>query len=175
MYAKAILLWVIISVYPLFVSGNEISALCFPPHDTHCMPDYLNYIQNSEESIFMAVYAFASLDIANALKVNTHSAKYIIIDKYTAQSIWGKRVLNILRQCEKITVYEMSKSDALMHSKFTVVDRIFTQTGSINYSNNGFNHNYENMIFIDSEDVAQQYIDNFKSIVNDGATIIIKN
>lgn len=153
---------------------GDIAEVCFTTYDDHCQDIISKYIENSEQMIHVAAYAFGSKDIARALQKKSDVWKYIVLDKYTVESWWGQIVLGILKQSKKIMVYESVKPDALMHNKFMVFDGQQVQTGSINYSDAGFHKNFENMIVLNSEELASRYVEYFDYILNT-SKLLFKN
>jgi len=56
------------------------------------------------------------------------------------------------------------KGGGSMHNKFCVIDEKKVLTGSFNYSKNADEKNDENLIFIVSESLAQEYLNEFNEI-----------
>lgn len=57
-------------------------------------------------------------------------------------------------------------SSALMHNKFCIFDSKIVLTGSMNPTNNGNYKNNNNIIFIESKSLAQNYLDEFYELKN---------
>ena len=49
----------------------------------------------------------------------------------------------------------------IMHNKFSVIDDNFVATGSFNYSANADTRNEENLVFIQSAEIANQFEKDF--------------
>jgi len=60
------------------------------------------------------------------------------------------------------------RSDAIMHDKFVVIDRSQVWTGSMNFTVNGAYHNDNNLIWIDSPQLARAYLAEFEEMFMDG-------
>lgn len=159
---------------PNAISGN-ISEVCFPVYDKHCQDVILKYIENTEKMIHIAAYALSSKDIAYALQKKSDVWKYIVVDKFTSENWWGQNILGILKQSQKIIVYENVKPEVLMHNKFMVFDGKYVQTGSVNYSDAGFNKNFENIIILNSDELASRYVEYFDYILNTSKILFKKN
>lgn len=149
------------------VPTAKVLDMCFVPYDDNCQDVIIKYINNTKTMIHLAIYTFGAPDIAKALKGRDNVWKYIVIDKYTADTSWGQFILDILKEAKKIKVYEcITRGGALMHNKFMVFDGKILQTGSVNYSGKGLNHNYENLIVLESDQVTSQYVEYFDYILN---------
>lgn len=66
-----------------------------------------------------------------------------------------------------LTVNEDDRS-ALMHNKFIVIDGRYTWLGSLNYTTNGIYCNNNNLVRIDSPEIAANYITEMDEMINDG-------
>ena len=53
-----------------------------------------------------------------------------------------------------------------MHHKFFIIDNRWVITGSMNPTSAGVNYNDENILIIDSVDIAKLYIDEFKNLIS---------
>jgi len=53
-----------------------------------------------------------------------------------------------------------------MHNKYAVIDDNIIITGSFNWSDHAIKSNYENLIIIESEELANKYNENFNMLWN---------
>jgi len=59
------------------------------------------------------------------------------------------------------------KHAGFMHNKFAVIDRNIVITGSYNWSNNATNINDENMVVIRSEDLSNDFNQEFEELLQE--------
>ena len=67
-----------------------------------------------------------------------------------------------------VTLVEKEVEQATMHHKFTVIDGERVLAGSANLSSTALNKSDEDLIFVESADLAQRYLDEFEEIKADG-------
>jgi phosphatidylserine/phosphatidylglycerophosphate/cardiolipin synthase-like enzyme len=138
---------------------------CFSPHGK-CSAHILREIDLAKQELFVAVYAFTSADLANALvqakrrgvtvqvvvdlefdRTNENS-KAGFLD---AQKIPVRRVSGI-----RLTIQD--KEPGLMHQKFAVIDRRLVFTGSYNWTHSAESRNDENLLmFRNAGPLAEEY------------------
>jgi len=93
--------------------------------------------------------AFYDLTNQKIIKSINDKKKEILIDEDNFEG-FGKKI----------------KSEGLMHNKFCVLDEKIVITGSYNPTQNNFNQN--NIIIIESETLAKNYLEEFEEIKNGG-------
>ena len=60
----------------------------------------------------------------------------------------------------------MSGKYAKMHNKFTVIDGKRVLTGSYNYTTSASTWSYENLVLLDSAEIADAFAAEFKKIIS---------
>jgi len=66
--------------------------------------------------------------------------------------------------CDELSaVYD--KNPKLMHNKFLVIDGYVVVTGSLNFTENGFRKNNNNIVVFYSNELAQEYMDEFSELL----------
>jgi len=122
----------------------------------------LSELVKAEKSIHIAMYCFTlkplAKDLAEAKRRNVEVK--VLLDegqKYSKSSCWDVLV-------EEGIKVKFHKSPGLMHNKFCVNDEKITLTGSYNWTENANKINEENLVAIDSEEVAKQYEKEFQNL-----------
>lgn len=154
------------------VLGKPMNEVCFVPamksSDEKCLPRIIDVISKTQSSLYIGIYAFGSKEIAQTIVQLPSNVKVqIVFDKYTVNSKWGKVVISILQARKGIELFKANtKGNSLFHNKFMIFDENVVQTGSINYSDNGFFRNYENMLMISDDSIVSKYIEYFEYVRN---------
>lgn len=130
---------------------------------TESMERLLHYLNSPRHSLDICMYVFTNLDIANAvLKLHYRGVKVrMIIDADMAFSS-GSNVRKLEKQ--GIPVRWM-KSTNLMHHKFCLFDASTDSTsatpvvmmGSLNWTNQALNGNWEDVILTSQEGIVRQF------------------
>jgi phosphatidylserine/phosphatidylglycerophosphate/cardiolipin synthase-like enzyme len=161
---RAVLLAFAISA-PLVFSA-ETSARVDVAFEADCETMVLDTIARARKDIHVAIYNFTRREIARALvdKVKRGVKVQVKIDAHQAKSTYTKRVLDILDAggvpYERISMPPY----AHMHHKFIVVDRRFVVSGSYNFTTTATDTNWENVLFVDSSELAQRFLHEFEAV-----------
>jgi phosphatidylserine/phosphatidylglycerophosphate/cardiolipin synthase-like enzyme len=138
---------------------------CFSPQ-SKCSSHILREIDRGKKEILVAVYAFTSDDLADALvlaKRRGITVQVIIDREFDAANEKSK---GKLLESQKIPVRRLSglrgkaaeKDAGLMHQKFAVIDRTLVFTGSYNWTHSADRFNHENLLlFRDAGPLAEEY------------------
>jgi phosphatidylserine/phosphatidylglycerophosphate/cardiolipin synthase-like enzyme len=138
---------------------------CFSPQ-SKCSSHILREIDRAKKEILVAVYAFTSDDLADALvlaKRRGITVQVIIDREFDAANEKSK---GKLLESQKIPVRRLSglrgkaaeKDAGLMHQKFAVIDRTLVFTGSYNWTHSADRFNHENLLlFRDAGPLAEEY------------------
>ncbi len=59
-----------------------------------------------------------------------------------------------------------------MHDKFAVVDEAVVMTGSFNWTTQAVRNNQENILFIENEELARKYLQEFNKLWTDFGNVI---
>lgn len=135
-----------------------------------CEPLVLEGIAKARESIYVAAYAFTRAAIARAL-IDAHRrgvSVAIKMDERQSHTPQAKRVLAWIRE-EGIPlqfIYVTGEYSA-MHNKFMVIDARWVLAGSFNFTTTAQVSNWENLLFLDSDEIASQYRAAWEGIVSD--------
>ncbi len=134
-----------------------------------CIKSLLQDLKNAKEKICIASYWVTHEDIIIALKIarKRNVLVEIIFDKSTP----GSSILQQEFQNNGIKFTESEIDSALMHHKFIIVDNTITWLGSANLTWTAFSQNYENMVRIESSEIAWQYYKDFKNLTKEFANV----
>jgi len=134
-----------------------------------CETVIVQALAEAEHSIRMAAYAFTRTRIARALvearrrgvdiriKMDAEQARYPL----AAQTIDWLR-----RQDIPLTLITMTGDYAAMHNKFIVIDGRTVLTGSFNYTTTAALANWENLVRIDSPEIAASFLSYWEVIAS---------
>lgn len=165
----------VILSYPLWVLwfgliansavADMVVQACFSPQGK-CAAHLLREIGSAKKELLVAVYAFTSDDLANALiqAKKRGVAVQVVIDKefdLTNQNSKGRYfdAQKIpLRRISGIKPRAGEKDAGLMHQKFAVIDRNVVLAGSYNWTYAAESLNDENLlVFRDAGPLAEEY------------------
>ena len=102
-------------------------------------------------------------DIIMELKIARK--RNVLVEIIFDNSTPGAAILQQEFQSSGIKFTQSEVDSALMHHKFIIVDNKITWVGSANLTWTAFSQNYENMIRIESAEIARRYFVDFKSLV----------
>jgi phosphatidylserine/phosphatidylglycerophosphate/cardiolipin synthase-like enzyme len=162
--ALATLLVCVIAL-PASVTAEMVVQACFSPH-SKCSAHILREIDNARTEILVAVYAFTSDELANALvqaKKRGVTVQVIVDRDFDAANDNSKRktleTQNIpVRRASGIKPAKADRESGLMHQKFAVIDRRLVFSGSYNWTNSADKFNHENLLlFRDASSLAEEY------------------
>lgn len=117
----------------------------------------INAIRSSEESFYGAFYDISSLKIAHELI--DAKKRNVDVKIVTEKDNYSGEAVNSLIEADIQLVKD--NSHGLMHNKFAVIDKKFLFTGSYNTTDNGSSKNNNNAILIESDKLAEIYLDEF--------------
>lgn len=130
----------------------------------------LEAIGKSRESIYVAAYAFTRPRIAAALvRARRRGVRIEVkMDVNQAEYAGAQRLLDYLRREDiPVTLIHTAGDYSAMHNKFMVFDLRWVVTGSYNFTTTAQVSNWENLLWLDSPDMAEQYKQAWDAIVSD--------
>ncbi|HEY3153466.1 MAG TPA: phospholipase D family protein [Candidatus Binatia bacterium] len=154
------------------VHADMVVQACFSPQGK-CSAHILREIELAKKELLVAVYAFTSDDLSNALvqAKKRGVAVQVVVDRefdLANQNSKGK-----FFEAQKIPVRRVSgtkpktpeKDAGLMHQKFAVIDSRIVFTGSYNWTYSADSLNDENLLlFRDAGPLAEEYRKAFFSL-----------
>jgi len=164
--------FILTAIVCLFYSIPALSTdvkVFFSPNGG-CLDAVVYEIDNAKKFIDVAMYAFTSRPIAQALvRAHKRGVKIrIILDKKFARgSKYSKhRYLKKkgIKNIKLISPPSRKGRTGLMHHKFAVIDGKVLLTGSFNWTASAEKLNYENLLVFHSKEVANIYEKEFNKI-----------
>ena len=147
---------------------TQIDALC--AFNEECEAVVLQAIEKSRESIWVAAYAFTRARIAAAL-VDAHRRGVRVevkMDSNQAEFPGAQKLIEGLRSAGiPVALIHTAGEYSAMHNKFMVFDLRWVVAGSYNFTTVAQVSNWENLIWMDSPDMAEQYKQAWDAIVSD--------
>jgi len=133
------------------------ATVCFTP-GKHCQSQLIDAIGKAKKSIVVQAYSFTDKDVASALvKVSQRGVEVkAILDKSNAKD--GRPAKAILM--ENGIPVRFDYPSGIAHNKVMVIDDLVV-TGSYNFSAAAYKNNAENILFIASPELANQYRENW--------------
>jgi len=124
-----------------------------------CAEKLIQKINSADKNIFIAIYSFTHDGISDALIEAKKRGVEVMVVFDSDQSANASSDDEKLFEA-KIKVARRNGS-GYMHNKYTIIDGNFVATGSFNYSQNADTKNDENLIFIESSEIAAKYKSDF--------------
>ena len=147
---------------------TQIDALC--AFNEECEGVVLEGVAKSRESIWVAAYAFTRTRIAAAL-IAAHRRGVRVevkMDANQAEFAGAQKLIESLRSAGiPVTLIHTAGEYSAMHNKFMVFDMRWVVAGSYNFTTVAQVSNWENLIWADSPDMAEQYKQAWDAIVSD--------
>lgn len=157
---RFILLVVLISFQLLSATTGNIKVY-FSPED-HCDKQLINLINMAKQEINIAIYSLTKDDIAQAI-VSANNRGVIIKVIVDYQQASGRNSKDEYLLSKKIQLIR-DKHSGFMHNKFAVIDRKTVITGSYNWTNNATKINDENMVVVESPELAKAFNEEFEEL-----------
>ena len=147
-------------VLPLSLITPELQAenadvkIMFSPAD-ECGGVILKMISSAQKSIELAIYHLTSRSLAKALVMASKNGVSVRVyaDGENAREYYSK--INFLKK-NGVPV-KIESGEGLMHNKFCVIDDSTVITGSYNWTTSADLKNDENLLLIDSKEIARTY------------------
>jgi phosphatidylserine/phosphatidylglycerophosphate/cardiolipin synthase-like enzyme len=139
--------------------GNEHLKVYFSPSGSPTAA-IIETLDNAKQTIHVQAYSFTSAPIAAALK-RAHDrsvAVKVILDK---SQVSEKYTSATFLKRAGIAVWIDSRH-AIAHNKVMVVDGLTVITGSFNFTKSAEKRNAENLLVINDEHLANQYLANWE-------------
>ena len=147
---------------------TQVNALC--AFNEECEGVVLQAIDKSAESIWVAAYAFTRTRIAAAL-IAAHRRGVRVevkMDVNQAEFVGAQKLIEWLRsEGIPVTLIHTAGDYSAMHNKFMVFDMKWVVAGSYNFTTTAQVSNWENLVWLESADMAEQYKQAWDAIVSD--------
>lgn len=115
---------------------DQIETL-FTPYDNG-LARYLKFLDTAKKSVFIACYGFTEPSIVDKLielKTERNVNVRIVLDRSQSGGKYQKEAIERLRAAGiEVVIGTSPKYGAIMHNKFTIIDGLWVEDGSWNYS-----------------------------------------
>jgi phosphatidylserine/phosphatidylglycerophosphate/cardiolipin synthase-like enzyme len=152
------------------IPGLATTALVECAFNEDCEPLLLRTISAATGAVRVAAYAFTRTRIAAALAAAHERGAdvRVKIDAKQAEYPSAQRVIQFLRDRGiAVTLILVQGDYSAMHNKFVVVDRRYVAAGSYNFTTTAGAANWENLLWVDSPEIAAQYEKAWEAIVSE--------
>lgn len=127
-------------------------------------------IESATSEILMAAYTIESQEVVDALiaaakKLGPGKVKLVVEEKLY-QDPDNKALYDSLKAAGVQIVSDGTKSGALMHNKFVVIDRETVLSGSTNFTASQLTKDANNTLILNDADLAQAYATEFNEMFN---------
>jgi len=97
---------------------------------------YLKFLDRAQSSVYVAIYGFTEASIGDKLIALHKDGKTVrvLADRSQAKGRYGKALILKLRQAGIEVTIGTSPRSGIMHKKFTIIDGVWVEDGSWNYS-----------------------------------------
>ena len=148
------------------LSDGTVVYVRFSPDDK--IDDLIEtLIDAADESVYMLAYSFASKDIKEKLvKADKEGLDVIVICEDSKAYTDGGGQCGPLAE-DGVKVYVDGYGENLMHEKAIILDNSVVIAGSYNYTRSADKRNDEQILVIQSEEIADQFLAEFDKILAD--------
>jgi phosphatidylserine/phosphatidylglycerophosphate/cardiolipin synthase-like enzyme len=130
---------------------------------------YLEFLDRARESVYMAGYSFTDERIADKLiELRTRRGIkeiHVLLDLEQTQGWSGSTILSLVEKMRaagiEVVIGTSEKSSEIMHHKYTVVDGIWVEDGSFNYTK-AANRQANALNFVKSKKRAALFLANWQ-------------
>jgi len=132
-----------------------------------CERKLIEEIKAARSEIRIAIFSITRRDIAAALAAAARKGVSVEI-RFDAKAVEDENMKETIAYLRKHRIscqsVQMKKEFASMHHKFLVVDRRRVATGSFNYTTAASTENRENLVVIESPQIAAAFLAEFDSL-----------
>lgn len=168
--AVAVAIVELASVGSVGLSAAEPAVYFSPTQDRAIEQAVCGAISGAKREIRVAMYSFTRRPIRQELmKAKSRGVDVaVILDRAQAGGAYSEwRDLKSAGVGVFFYAPEARLKRGVMHHKYAVIDRHLTLTGSFNWTGNGVAYNQENLLVLESDDVAARFLENWNSIPRD--------
>ena len=152
--------WFGIGTWHKFHPPTEKLNICFTP-PSGCIDLIAIEIANAQKSVYVQAYGLTSQLIIHHLKEAKARGLEVAVILDDGSLSDNDAVYQELQQ-HNIEVYA-DKMPGIAHNKVMIIDGIKTLTGSFNFTKAADTRNAENVLLIEDQDIAAQYLSNWQN------------
>jgi phosphatidylserine/phosphatidylglycerophosphate/cardiolipin synthase-like enzyme len=141
------------------VLNNTPAQIYFSPKGG-CTEAIVKEINNAKSEILIQAYSFTSVPIAKAL-INAYK-RGIKVEAILDKSQKKERYTSATFLTNASVPTFIDSQHAIAHNKVIIIDKETVITGSFNFTKAAEEKNAENILIINSKELAKKYLDNWK-------------
>ena len=149
---------------PAILISNTVVKNYFCPED-NCADKVKEELKKAQSSIYFMTFSFTHEGIANIILLK-HADSIDVRGVMEARQVSKYSKFNVLSY-QTGSVYK-DANKANMHHKVFIIDEKTVITGSMNPSAGGDSRNDENMLIIESSDIAGKFVEEFEKLYQEG-------
>lgn len=131
---------------------------CFTPQQ-NCTHAIVRVLDQAEKEILVQAYSFTSKDIADALlRAHKRGVRVRLLLDKSQRTDQHSRSPHLTHAGMDVRIDEVP---GIAHNKVMIIDEYVVITGSFNFTQAAQFRNSENVVFIESAEIAQQYKQNW--------------
>jgi cardiolipin hydrolase len=138
---------------------------CFSPAEA-CDKKLISFIQKSQRSLDVAIYAITHPDIASAIVQAHRRGVTVRMVADRSQSQGNSSKVGELRA--QGVPLKIGAAQGLMHNKFTILDGQSLELGSFNYTRSASTSHAENQLYIGDPMVVEKFRIEFEKLWAEG-------
>lgn len=148
-------------VCPICVGSDKIEV-CFTPGNP-CEDKIIKKIESAQKEILLQSFSFTSRPLAQALlRAQKRGVSIKILTDVKQSQNQYSRIQDLKKRGIRV---HFDRQPSYAHNKVMIIDDVHTVTGSYNWTYSAQHRNSENVIFIESPEVAKKYIQNFYALL----------
>jgi phosphatidylserine/phosphatidylglycerophosphate/cardiolipin synthase-like enzyme len=150
----------LVALNAIDIAGTSVRAFFSPRHGIESIVAEL--VRNASSSVHFMAFSFTSDIIGEALLENRRRGVDVhgIVEERGALSTFSEYVKMIVEGMD----VKIRRGRGVMHHKVIVIDGRIVITGSFNFSRGADSINDENIVIIESEEVARAYLNEFNRV-----------
>jgi phosphatidylserine/phosphatidylglycerophosphate/cardiolipin synthase-like enzyme len=138
--------------------ANQSVSVCFTPNK-QCQSQIISEINNAKNSIYVQAYSFTDESIAQALVDASKRGVNVKVLLDRSNKNDGRSAKDVIL-INGIPL-RFDAPSGIAHNKVLVIDQATVITGSYNFSASAYKRNTENLLIINNQSLAQQYLQNW--------------
>ena len=144
-----------------------VAATVQAAFEKDCEGLVIREVEHAEKEVLVAIYSITRRNITSALADAVKRGVKVRLKYDQAQFDYEGMKTSIAflkKHGIACTAIRMEGDTARMHHKFVVIDGQRVLTGSYNFTSSATEENYENLVLIESPDLARRFADEFGRI-----------
>jgi phosphatidylserine/phosphatidylglycerophosphate/cardiolipin synthase-like enzyme len=151
----------------LWAAPEPVAARVTAYFDGDCETAVLRAVREAQREVLVAAFLLTRDDIVDSLVTAAKGGRFVAV-KYDPEQARLDAMGNALRRLRKAGVHctaiRLQIKGASMHHKFVVTDAAVVLTGSFNFTTSASTVNRENLVRIESPEIARQFRAAFQAL-----------